>query len=253
MTTSPLARRIIDRHGDTIKDALNRWVAPFSLIGNKPVFETAEFPWSEGLARRFDDIEREMQSVLANKKNVPPLGDISEDHTVLDTKRTWRTFVLYGYGYRHNGNCAACPETAALVDKIPGLISAMFSIQEPGTHLPRHTGVTKGMITCHLPLKVPSDSEKCRIDVNGRVHVWRRGEWLLFDDTYDHEVWNESNEDRVNLMIHVRRPMRGFGRWVTNFFFWAVGKSPFVQDMIKNLDALEPNGASLTDVGVPSA
>jgi beta-hydroxylase len=67
---------------------------------------------------------------------------------------------LKGYGYRMAGNAARAPITAALIEKVPGLVTANFSVMEAGGHIPRHWGMTKGMLTYHLALRAPRDTEK---------------------------------------------------------------------------------------------
>ena len=105
-----------------------------------------------------------------------------------------------------------------------------FSIHTPGAYIPCHQGVTFAMITCHLALIVPKEREKCRIQVEDEVHCWEAGKTLVFDDTYKHEVWNETPEDRVILLIQFTRPLRFPGSAIANFFLWLVRMSPFVQD-----------------------
>src|SRR6185295_17979358 len=101
-------------------------------------------------------------------------------------------------------NCAACPETSRLLARVPGLNSAFFSILTPGAHIPRHRGVTKAILTAHLGLIVPARREACRMQVADRMLHWEEGATLVFDDTYHHEVWNESGEKRVVLLVQFR-------------------------------------------------
>jgi beta-hydroxylase len=124
--------------------------------------------------------------------------------------------------------------TTQVVEQIPGLNSAFFSILAPGTHIPAHRGVTKGLITCHLGLIVPRDGD-VRMRVADRVMRWSEGETLVFDDTYDHEVWNDTSGTRVVLLIQVRRPLRNPGRWIADIFLNVIRRSPFVQDARANL------------------
>jgi beta-hydroxylase len=100
----------------------------------------------------------------------------------------------------------------------------------PGTHLARHKGPTKGLMTCHLGLIIPRQSERCRIDIAGIEHHWAEGKTLIFDDTYKHEVWNDADSDRVVLLIHFLRPLRFPGNLVRWLFLTAIKLSPFVRD-----------------------
>ena len=87
-------------------------------------------------------------------------------------------------------NCARAPITASLIEKVPGLVTANFSVMEAGGHIPRHWGMTKGMLTYHLALKVPRDREKCRmvIEEGEQRHVmeWEDGQSFVSDDMINH-------------------------------------------------------------------
>ena len=90
--------------------------------------------------------------------------------------------------------------------------SASFAILPPGAHVPMHRGATRGLVTCHLGLIVPRDGD-VRMRVGDRMVRWAEGETLVFDDTYDHEAWNDTGGIRVVLRVRVRRPLRQPGRW----------------------------------------
>ena len=104
-----------------------------------------------------------------------------------------------------------------------------FSAHEPGTHLPGHRGVTKGMVTCHLGLTIPADTAKYTISVEGKSCTWSPGRLFAFDDTRHHDVWNYTDEDRVILLLHVRRPMRLPGALLQNACLVLIRASPSVQ------------------------
>lgn len=94
-------------------------------------------------------------------------------------------------------------------------------------------------MTCHLGLIVPDDAENCSMQVeNTNVH-WEKGKWLIFDDSRFHQVANDTDQQRVILLVQVKRPMRFFGRLVNNLLLGAIRKTPFVQDAKKNLHLWE--------------
>ncbi|MFD1693056.1 aspartyl/asparaginyl beta-hydroxylase domain-containing protein [Azotobacter chroococcum] len=146
-----------------------------------------------------------------------------------------------------DSGCQQCPETARILSAVPGLNSAFFSILGPGAHIPRHTGVTKRILTCHLALVTPTPAERCRIQVAEQTASWREGECLVFDDTYPHEVWNDTEETRVVLLIQFKRPLRLPGRLLGDLFLGAVRRSPFVQEARRNLSAWEQAHKRLDD------
>ncbi|MGA8259696.1 MAG: aspartyl/asparaginyl beta-hydroxylase domain-containing protein [Arenicellales bacterium] len=227
-----LSRRLVDRYGRQLRAPFNNFVQRYSLIGQQPVFDPKEFDYLRRLEARWEEIRAEADAVMAGDR-VPSLSSISPDHQELDNQGKWRTYFLWGYGIKVPRQCERCPTTAALVEKIPGLLTAMFSIHEPGAHLPRHRGVTKGMLTYHLGLHVP---DNCHINVEDTDYRWREGEFFVFDDTCYHETFNHSDRDRVILLLHVRRPLRAPGSWVQELFFWGIRRSPFVQDVKKALN-----------------
>lgn len=231
-----LFRRTVFWIGFYVRPPIHWFIARFSRVGNPPVFERSVFPWIPRLEEQWEAIRDEALAVLRQPEEVPPLREVSPDHSRIATDQKWKVFFLYGYRYEVTANTARCPVTSELGRSVPGLISAFFSIHTPGTHLPRHYGPTNGMITCHLGLQVPADREKCRINIDGQDYSWEAGRFLVFDDTYYHEVWNETNEDRVILLMHVERPLRQPGKAVADAFLWLATRSPFIQATLKSLD-----------------
>ena len=132
-------------------------------------------------------------------------------------------------------NCRACPATAALLASLPGLLNAWFSILAPGYHIPPHKGPTRALVRCHLGLRVPADYQSCWIRVDQEILHWREGESLLFDDTYEHEVRNDTNEFRAVLFIDIERPMDTVGSWFNAFVLRLMQATHYVQDPLRNL------------------
>ncbi len=99
-------------------------------------------------------------------------------------------------------------ELDALLEQVPGMMTAFFSILAPGKYIPDHRGPFNGVLRYHLGLKVPEPAEQCRIRVADEYAHWEEGESLLFDDTYRHEVWNDTDGERAVLFMDVRRPLR---------------------------------------------
>lgn len=232
---SPQRRPFIVRAGKRLRPTVDRLIARWSRIPNAPVLNPADFSWVPLLEASWQTVRDEALRVLAHRDAIPPLNAVSPDHARIAGDGKWRSFFLYGYGHRIADNCARAPFSAALVEKLPGLNSAFFSILEPGAHIPRHRGVTKGIFTAHLGLVTPQRSENCRMQVDGSTVHWQDGRCLLFDDTYPHEVWNDTNEMRVVLLIQLTRPVSFPGSLVSRFFLGGVRKSAFVRETVANL------------------
>lgn len=225
------------RFGKRVRWPLNRFLERQSLIGTQPFFEPAQVPGLDLLRENWRVIREEAEALMVDRSKVPPLGEVSPDHRRIASTSAWKSFFFTGYGYQATRNRALCPRTAALIDQVPGLVVAFYSIFEPGTHVPPHKGVTKGLLNVHLGLIVPAEAGLCQIDVEGEVRGWQPGEYLIFDETFEHEVWNKSSEPRVVLFLQVMRPMRWPGRYLGKFFLWCIKRTSFVQDVRRALDA----------------
>lgn len=237
----PVRRPWLLRTGKKLRPLVNRAAARASLVPDAPVLDQRLLPWTGAIAAQWQAIRNEAEQVLTSGAPIPALNRISPDHARIARGDSWRSFFLVGYGQRIEANCRRAPRTAYAVAAIPRLNSAFLSILEPGAHIPRHKGVSKGLLTWHLGLRVPADTGACRMEVGGETVVWRDGEGVLFDDTYAHEVWNGSAERRLILLVQVERPMRWPGRLLPDLFLWAVRHSRFVRDARRNL-VLEMGG-----------
>ncbi|WP_256731240.1 aspartyl/asparaginyl beta-hydroxylase domain-containing protein [Sphingomonas sp. dw_22] len=227
-------RPFLIKYGKHLRGFFDRLIASSSLVPNDPVLDVRDFGWTALLRANWQAIRDEAIAAALDRRPAPSLASISPDHRAIAPVNKWRSFFLWGYGYRVRENLERCPATSCIVAQIPGLNSAFFSILAPGAHIPAHRGVTKGLITCHLGLIVPRDGD-VRMRVADRMVRWSEGETLVFDDTYDHEVWNETSGTRVVLLIQFRRPLRNPGRWIADKFLRVVRSSAFVQDARANV------------------
>lgn len=225
------------RMGKRLRAPVNRWFARQSLIGDAPVLRADHLPCLRELHRDWRVVREELLPLLAERRSIPAFGKISPDHRRIANSSAWKSFFFEGYGFKARQNRARCPQTAAMLDRIPGLVVAFFSIMEPGTHVPRHRGLTKAWLNCHLGLSVPAGQGRCEMEVDGKPVRWIEGEWLVFDETNAHEVWNETCEPRVVLFLQVRRPMRWPGRLAAQLLYEIIRRTGFVQDVKKAIGA----------------
>lgn len=115
----------------------------------------------------------------------------------------WQVFSFQFFGIKHPLNCSLCPETYNILKKIPNLISADFSYLPANTHIKPHKGFTQMVLRAHLGLIIP---DNCGIRVGDETKKWEKGKMLVFDDSFEHEAWNHSNEDRFVLMLDIVNP-----------------------------------------------
>ena len=232
-------RKWVKKRGKRILRALFSYLGTQSLVGDPPVFDETRFHWAMELEKNYDVIRRELQGILAMREYIPPFHELSPDQKKISHGQNWRTFFLKGFGYEAEQSWKRCPETMKILSNIPNLRNAFFSILGPNYHIPHHRGVTKGLIRCHLGLIVPDQRDQCVMRVGDQIRQWEEGRCFVFDDTYDHEVWNKTDQERVVLIIDVDRPMRLIGRLISRVLMFGVTRSGYVQDARKNLKAWE--------------
>ncbi|WAT18393.1 aspartyl/asparaginyl beta-hydroxylase domain-containing protein [Aurantiacibacter sp. MUD11] len=217
------------------RHALNAWGAKYSKIPDEPVLDPALFDWTAEIAAHWTDIRDEALAIYRQVDAIPPLRRISPDHRRIAQDDSWRSFFLIGYGNEVPENIARAPRTFALANRIPQLNSAFFSILAPGAHIVRHRGVSKSFFTAHLGLSVPDKWQDCTIQVEDQDLHWRDGEWTIFDDTCEHEVWNRTDQPRIILLCQVGRPLRWPASWVARAFMAYIKHSPFVTEAKREL------------------
>ena len=233
-----MLRKFIIHLGERLTRAIAHLQSRESLIGDPPVFDAAEFDFTQQLESNWQLVRKEYQQLSRYLDLIPLFEEVSADQKNISKGNTWRTLFLYGFGERVDAICEHLPETSRLLSNIPNLQNAFFSILEPGSHIPAHRGLTKGMLTCHLALKVPSPEDSCRLRVDSEVVCWSEGKVLVFDDTYEHEVWNDSDETRAVLLFHVDRPMTFLGRMTHKLLIRLVKLSPYVSEPRRRIDKL---------------
>lgn len=209
---------------------VERFNLRYSKVGNPNVYENATFPWAAHIERDWKIIRAELENVLARKEDLPNFQDIAAGVSTISRDRGWKTFLLTAYGATSKRNVQLCPQTWRIVKRIPGLKAAMFSIFEPGKHLPPHRGPYNGVLRFHLGLIVPGSRGDVAIRVGDRICHWEEGRALIFDDAFEHEAWNRTNEIRVVLFVDFVKPLR-FPANVLNWLILNIAAfSPFVQE-----------------------
>ena len=212
---------------------IEKLIGGVSTVGNPPVFNNGVFPWTKIMEDNWREIRAEIQDLLRFHQGLPNLQDIQQEQSYITTDDKWKTFFLMGFGHRCQLNLEKCPVTAATIAQVPGIKTALFSILSPGKHIPRHRGVYKGLIRSHLGLIIPGKPGDCRMEINGRSVGWKEGEMLVFDNTYFHEVWNDTDQMRVILMIDFVRPFPAPVSWFNDGIINLISRSPFVSAALR--------------------
>jgi beta-hydroxylase len=133
-------------------------------------------------------------------------------------KSGWKRFYLKWYDDFLPSARELCPQTTALLKRIPSVHAAMFALLPPGARLPLHRDPFAGSLRYHLGLSTPN-SEACRIVVDGELYYWKDGEAVVFDETYIHRAENQTETQRLILFCDIVRPLsngliRAVNRWI---------------------------------------
>jgi len=228
-------RNLVKDAGGKILWGLESIIDRYSLVPTTPLLDPYQFQWTTRLEKNWRIIREELDRILACRDALPNFQDISKDQVSISDDDSWKTYFFYGFGYKAVENCARCPATTRLIEEIPGMITAFYSILKPGKHIPEHRGVFKGILRYHLGLKVPEAQKSCWFRIENTMTHWEEGKSILFDDTYRHEVKNDTNEIRVVLLIDIVRPLRFPGTWLNHALISLVKHSGYVQDARENL------------------
>lgn len=228
-------QRVLERRRGGLEKLFRR----FSLPGDHRFFDPALFLWAQTLEANWRAIRQELDAILKEREALPSFQQVSSRQGRISPDDKWKVFFFYGYGYKAEKNCNRCPRTTELIEAVPGMQTAFFSILAPGKHIPAHRGPYPGVLRYHLGLKVPTRREHCRIRVEEEYAHWEEGRSLLFDDTYEHEVWNDTDEERVVLFLDVLRPLPLPVALLNRGIIRAAGLLPDVQEVRKKQDLLD--------------
>jgi aspartyl/asparaginyl beta-hydroxylase (cupin superfamily)/Flp pilus assembly protein TadD len=184
----------------------------FPYLANYEFYPREAFPWIERLEAQTEAIRQELLEVLSiDAPGIEPYISFEAGLPVnqfrdLNHSRRWGAYFLWNQGKRVDQHCAQCPRTVAALAELPQVDipdrgpTAFFSILEPRTKIPAHTGVTNTRLTVHLPLIVPAG---CGFRVGGETREWQVGKAWVFDDTIEHEAWNDSSLPRAILIFDI--------------------------------------------------
>ncbi len=204
------------------------WLEERSLVPrNSPFIEDrfALYPDLERLERHHPLIKKECLELLARPDWLVPMETMGGGYTRAGIHGAgWNTFLLKS-GRFVDENCRRAPETARLLRDMPRVVTAFFSVLEPGKYLEPHFGYYKGFLRYHLAVVVPNDNAggECWIRLSehgqrgdkrnrenierGEKYHWHEGEGVLFDDTYLHDARNSGDGPRVVLFLDLLKPL----------------------------------------------
>jgi len=178
-------------------------------------YERADFPWLDGIEAAADDIRGEFLDVMSEGSTVldpyvaDPQGLAMDQWRELNHSRRWGVYSLWREGKAFPEHIARCPKTVAALDArprwdVPGSgPTAMFSLLDAKSRIPAHTGPVNTRLVVHLALVVPPG---CGFRVGGETREWHAGKAFVFDDSINHEAWNDSDLPRAVLIFDIWTP-----------------------------------------------
>ncbi len=187
----------------------------FAGLPSQPYYPRERFPWLDALEDATATIRGELEALLLQGQPMEAfLGSPAGQSTEMLRSSgghlaAWDAWFFFRHGERHGDHCDRCPNTAGLLDALPLVRirdhapETLFSVLKPGTHILPHRGVTNTRLVTHLPLIIPPD---CALQVGGEIHAWQEGKCVTFDDTFEHEAWNRSEQTRVVLILDSWNP-----------------------------------------------
>jgi len=223
-------RSLLDRGGIALQTAMEWSVARVSPLGDPHIYDSRLFPWVAAIESEWRMVRAELDAVMTFRDQMPSFQDILKEVGAIQSDDNWKTFFLAGIGMDCAENRKRCPETVRLLGKIPGMTTAFFSILSPGKHIPAHRGAWNGILRLHLGLMVPEPRERVRIRIGNDFYSWREGEALIFDDTFNHEVWNDTNGYRVVLFVDFPRPLYPPFHWLNQRLVSLSALAPFLRE-----------------------
>jgi beta-hydroxylase len=228
--TLAVQKSAIGRFALRLQSALENLVARVSVLPDTPIYDTADFPWVRNFQANWRAIRAELDQVLVYREQMPSFHEIIKEVGTITSDDSWKTFFLIGAGMDCSGNAQRCPRTMRLLQDIPAASTAFFSILAPGKHIPAHRGAYNGVLRFHLGLLVPEPRERCRIRIGDEIRSWNEGEALIFDDSFNHEVWNDTQGWRVVLFVDFARPLRQPWHWLNRSLIGLGVLAPFLRE-----------------------
>jgi aspartyl/asparaginyl beta-hydroxylase (cupin superfamily) len=193
-------------------NGINRFFDLYTGGSRRPVFFDIDKTCPQLLEfdRNYPAVREELLALLTEKQSIPRYHEVDRmQYNIsgqVDPEKDWKVFYLFAMGEKPAANRARCPKTAAILDQVPGLFQAFFSILDGGKSVPAHCGPYRGYLRYHLGLVVP-EQDPPSIRIKDQHYTWQEGKSILFDDSWNHEVTNNSQSERVVLIVDIRRPM----------------------------------------------
>ncbi len=178
-----------------------------------PFYNSNDFSWSKVLENNWREIKQELFSLYGNESHVKPYIDGVktgvEGLDQLAESLDWSSIHLIKAGQYNHDLLNLCPTTKEALSQLPMPVldgnapEVFLSVLKAGAEIKPHFGLSNIKLTVHLGLEIPED---CAIRVGNETQTWNDGEVLIFDDSFEHEAWNRSSQERKVLILEIWHP-----------------------------------------------
>lgn len=184
----------------------------------------------DDIREHLDIIKKEIVSVSHLCSNIEGDQYFGSDIT---NDGKWKKIYLKWYHTSPDYAYSLLPTTMSIIDRHPDIRLAMISKLEPGAHIMPHSGVYRGSIRIHVSISTPN-SPDCYIHIGNYRYYWKDNDIVAFDDTYEHEVYNNTKTPRIILFMDIDRQMNN---WLSSKFFQFISNyiCPLTSRMNKEL------------------
>nr|AAS47549.1 putative dioxygenase [symbiont bacterium of Paederus fuscipes] len=187
-----------------------RWWFDRRISGSATLEADQLFPNARHFVSNWAEIREEASRATRHLHKIPRFHELMRAQKSISANdgRDWRMFVARAYGVTFQPNLKQCPTLASILACSPDVLSASFSILGPGKFVPPHRGPFRGVLRGYLVLTMPKHDDgipAAVLMIDGCEHRLEEGDFVLWDDTFEHSVWNESNESRIVLLLDIKR------------------------------------------------
>lgn len=216
-----------------ISSLLNRIVFWFNSKSRKPT-SAYEPLFLEELKADLVKIQLEWNTYSTGENLIKPIDDISEDQKQLNKSKKWDALVLYAYGHKNKKALSNFKSIESVIEKYSFEIQmVMFSILKPGMHIPAHKGNLHLVLRAQLVVE-NKQAELTNLRIEQDNFKLKTGDSIVFDDTFEHEAWNNSSTNRVALIIDFKKPFPFIVRHINNYLLRRFSRSDYVSSALKN-------------------
>ncbi len=181
------------------------------------------FPEHKILEQNWTMIRDEINSILEKTSSLPKFHDVDDGQEFISNNDgiAWNMFLVKTYGFWNKHNIKLCPNIVNLFKPFNNVSGISISFLSPGKHIPPHNGPYKGILRYQLAISVPKQGN-CQLFVDNKPYTWTEGKGVMFDDTYVHEVKNETKETRVAVLLDIRRNDFPFFLRIYDYIFYKI-------------------------------